>query len=136
MGQVNEFWQGPRYSARGAVREKILSSGSGPGSLIHQAAILQWQMSAFAIDSGSASCYNCHMKLIITLTFLAHALSGCAVYTGVSIGSVVATGKTIGDHGASLVTQADCNAWRASIELTYWCEYLREPGTTYNRNGY
>jgi hypothetical protein len=76
------------------------------------------------------------MKLIIASLFLALSQTGCAVYTGASVGSVAATGRTIGDHAMSLVTQADCNAWRASVELTYWCEYLREPGTTYNRNGY
>lgn len=76
------------------------------------------------------------MKLIITLTFLAHALSGCAVYTGVSAVAVVTTGRTATDHGASAVTGADCNAWRASTQLTYWCEYAREPGTTYNRTGF
>lgn len=93
-------------------------------------------MSAFPLDSGHLIAYNMLMKRYLILLFLAQALSGCAVYTGASIGSVVATGKTIGDHSASLVTQADCNAWRASIELTYWCEYLREPGTTYNRTGF
>jgi len=76
------------------------------------------------------------MKRLIIPVSLVLALSGCAVYTGASVGSVAVTGKTIGDHASSLVTQADCNAWRASIELTYYCEYLREPGTTYNRNGY
>ena len=80
--------------------------------------------------------YNIHMKPILVTIFLASALSGCAVYTGASIGSMAVTGKTIGDHASSLVTQADCNAWRASTELAYYCEYLREPGTTYNRNGY
>jgi uncharacterized membrane protein len=80
--------------------------------------------------------YNIHMKLIFVTVFLASALSGCAVYTGASVVSVTATGKTVGDHASSLVTQKDCNAWRASVELTYYCEYLREPGTTYNRNGY
>jgi len=76
------------------------------------------------------------MKRYLALTFLVLGQTGCAVYTGASVGSVVATGRTIGDHAMSLVTQADCNAWRASVELTYWCEYAREPGTTYNRNGF
>jgi hypothetical protein len=76
------------------------------------------------------------MKRLIIPVSLVLALSGCAVYTGASVGSMAVTGKTIGDHASSLVTQADCNAWRASIELTYYCEYLREPGTTYTRTGY
>ena len=76
------------------------------------------------------------MKRYLILLFLAQSLSGCAVLTGASVGSVAVTGKTIGDHSASLITQADCNAWRMSIELTYYCEYLREPGTTYNRTPY
>jgi len=76
------------------------------------------------------------MKRYLALTFLVLSQTGCAVYTGASIGSVAVTGKTVGDHASSLMTQADCNAWRASTELTYYCEYPREPGTTYNRNGY
>jgi hypothetical protein len=76
------------------------------------------------------------MKRLIIPVSLVLALSGCAVYTGTSVGSVAVTGKTIGDNAASLVTQADCNAWRMSTELTYYCEYLREPGTTYNRTGF
>jgi len=76
------------------------------------------------------------MKRLIIPVFLALAQSGCAVYTGVSAVSVVTTGKTVTDHGTSMATGADCNAWRASIDMTYYCEYLRERGTTYNRNSF
>jgi len=75
-------------------------------------------------------------KTVLAWVFLAHALSGCAVYTGASVVSMGTTGKSLTDHSASLVTNADCNIWRASIELTYYCEYLRDPGTTYNRTGF
>ena len=75
-------------------------------------------------------------KTVLATVVLVQALSGCAVYTGVSAVSIGTTGKSLTDHAASTVTQADCNIWRASIELTYYCEYLREPGTTYNRNGF
>ena len=67
---------------------------------------------------------------------LVHALSGCAVTTAVNTVSAISTGKTVTDHTASLVTQKDCNAWRASTELTYYCEYLHDAGTRYNRNAY
>ena len=76
------------------------------------------------------------MKRYLILISLVQALSGCAVLTGASAVSLATTGKTIGDTAASLVTQADCNAWRASIELTYYCEYPREPGTTYTRTSF
>ena len=76
------------------------------------------------------------MKRLIVPLFLALSQTACAVYTGASVVSVGATGRTIGDNAMSLVTQSDCNAWRMSIELTYYCEYLREPGTTYNRTGF
>ena len=56
--------------------------------------------------------------------------------TAVNTISTVTTGKTVTDHTASLVTQKDCNAWRASVELTYYCEYLHDAGTRYNRNPY
>ena len=76
------------------------------------------------------------MKLIIASLFLVLSQTGCAVYTGASVGSIAVTGKTIGDHASSLVTQKDCNAWRASTELTYYCEYPHDAGTRYNRSPY
>ena len=80
--------------------------------------------------------YNKQMKPILTVLILVHALSGCAVMTVVNSVSAVSTGKTVTDHTASLVTQKDCNAWRASIDMTYYCEYLHDAGTRYNRNPY
>lgn len=76
------------------------------------------------------------LRTLYLATAIATMLNGCAVYTGATVVSIGTTGKSLGDHTASLVTNADCNIWRASIELTYYCEYLREPGTTYNRNPY
>ena len=63
-------------------------------------------------------------------------LNGCA-YTVVSTGTYVVTGKSMGDHAASAVTQNDCDATRYAFgRQDYWCERAREPGTTYNRNGF
>jgi uncharacterized protein YceK len=76
------------------------------------------------------------MKLIYTALILVLTLSGCAVMTAVNTVSAVSTGKTVTDHTTSLITQKDCNAWRMSTELTYYCEYLHDAGTRYNRTGY
>ena len=71
--------------------------------------------------------------LIIPILVL---LNGCA-YTVVSTASLAVTGKSIGDHAASTITQNDCD----SISYTtgkqdYLCEQAREPGTTYNRTAF
>lgn len=64
-------------------------------------------------------------------------LSGCVAYTAVSATSFVATGKSVGDHASSAVTQADCNAVKYGTGgQDYYCEVPREPGTTYNRNSF
>ena len=61
-------------------------------------------------------------------------LNGCA-YTVVSTGTYIATGKSIGDHAASLVTGTDCDTTRLALgKQDYLCERARELGTTYNRN--
>jgi hypothetical protein len=64
-------------------------------------------------------------------------LSGCAAYTVVSVTSWGTTGKGMADHGASLVSGADCNAAHLVMRnQDYYCEVAREPGTTYNRNSF
>jgi 3D (Asp-Asp-Asp) domain-containing protein len=59
-------------------------------------------------------------------------LPGCAAYTATSVGVWGATGKGITEHGASVVTGADCKI--THIGTKYLCEQPREAGTTYNRN--
>ena len=63
-------------------------------------------------------------------------LSGCAaVYTGASTAALVATGKSIPEHGASVMTQSDCSTWNYLFRgKDYLCEQ-RDPAKTYNRNG-
>ena len=55
------------------------------------------------------------MKLLITISFL--ILTSCSGYTAVSLStnivSVAATGKTNTDHVISLLTQKDCQIFRA-----------------------
>jgi hypothetical protein len=61
-------------------------------------------------------------------------LNGCA-YTVVSTGTYIATGKSVGDHTASLVTGNDCDSTNYALgKQDYLCERARELGTTYNRN--
>jgi outer membrane murein-binding lipoprotein Lpp len=91
---------------------------------------------ATELDLGVDCVYNNTMKLTLIAPILALTLSGCAVTTGVNTISAVTTGKTLTDHTVSLITQKDCNAWRMSTELTYYCEYLHDAGTRYNRTGY
>jgi len=63
-------------------------------------------------------------------------LSGCAaVYTGASTASLVTTGKSIPEHGASIVTNSDCSTYNYLFKnKDYICEQ-RDPSKTYNRNG-
>lgn len=65
------------------------------------------------------------------------SLTGCAGYTVASVTSWSTTGKGMADHGASLVTGADCNAAHTVMKnRDYYCEKHREPGTTYNRSAF
>ena len=98
-------------------------------------------MQQHRLDLGVDVCYSMSMRKFflayILLTLLLILLtSGCA-YTAVSTGTYIATGKSIGDHAASVVSGADCDATRLVLnKQSYWCEQAREPGTTYNRNAY
>ena len=65
---------------------------------------------------------------------LAISLQGCLAYTAASTGSMVVTGKSLTDYGATYVTGNDCKTLQL-FEGKYYCED-REPGTTYNRNPY
>lgn len=61
---------------------------------------------------------------------------GCAAYTVASGTSWGATGKSLTDHGTSVVTGADCNSAFVFKDRNYYCEVPRTPDTTYNRNAY
>jgi len=80
------------------------------------------------------------MRIPITLT-MTLAISGCAgpmasiAYNSASVVSVVATNKSLVEHGASTVTNSDCSTYNWLFNnKDYLCE-TRDPGTTYNRNG-
>ena len=93
---------------------------------------------AKCIDSGILIVYNQAMNLVklSTLLYLAHALSGCAVYMGASAVSQIGTGKSIPEHAVSTVTQADCSIWDWATDNSrhnYYCE-VRDISRTYNRN--
>ena len=75
---------------------------------------------------------------LLTLTYLVHALSGCAVYMGASAVSQVTTGKSIPEHAVSTVADADCSLWDWAINNrthNYYCE-VKDASKTYNRNAY
>jgi hypothetical protein len=75
------------------------------------------------------------MRVLIII--LAVNLTGCAaVYTGASTATFIATGKSIPEHGASIATSSDCSTWNYVFKnKDYLCEQ-RDPGKTYNRNGF
>lgn len=58
------------------------------------------------------------------------SLAGCAAYNTVSVASIVTTGKSIVDHGASLATGADCNI----VKHTWTGKYICEQSPTYNQH--
>jgi hypothetical protein len=77
-------------------------------------------------------------KILLASLFLTATQTGCAVYTGVSMTSQIATGKSAGEHAASALTGADCSAWLMLTDNSrhsYWCE-VRDVSRTYNRNAY
>ena len=79
---------------------------------------------------------SCHSMFRSIISVVAISLTGCA-YTLVSTASYVTTGKSIGDHAASLASQNSCDTVKfASRQQDYYCEQAREPGTTYNRNSF
>lgn len=70
------------------------------------------------------------------------ALSGCAApmasvaYNSASVVSVIATNKSLAEHGASTVTSADCSMYNYVFKgKDYLCEQ-RDVSTTYNRTGF
>ena len=82
------------------------------------------------------------MKLTAIVTVTATlALTACAgpigmAYTAASGTSLVTTGKSIPEHTASSITEADCSIWNAVVDFAYICEYNKNPAVTYNRNAF
>ena len=77
------------------------------------------------------------MKRLLITVFLAHALSGCAVYTATSIVTTVATDKSITDYVASGISGSDCSTVRTLTgEKDFYCESPGDPAQRYNRNSY
>ena len=61
--------------------------------------------------------------------------AGCAVYTVASTTTFVTTGKTLTDHGATLVVpNAQCSSMQV-IKGQYYCE-IRDISVTYNRSAF
>jgi len=82
-------------------------------------------------------------SIVITLlsTIVGLMLSACAgplglAYSTASGTALVTTGKSIPEHGASKLTDADCSVWNAVVEFAYICEYNKNPAVTYNRNAF
>jgi len=76
------------------------------------------------------------LALLIAVTAL---LSACAgpiglAYTATSMTSLASTGKSIPEHAATSITDADCSLLNI-FDGEYVCEYSRNPARTYNRNG-
>jgi enhancing lycopene biosynthesis protein 2 len=57
------------------------------------------------------------------------SLSGCGTYQAASIVTLVSTGKSISDHGASLATGANCNL----LKHLWTGEYICEVPPVYNQ---
>ena len=86
------------------------------------------------LDLGVEVCYSTQMRILLTI--LAISLQGCA-YTAVSTGTYIVTGKSVGDHAATVITGANCNTTSyVTGKQDYLCERSREAGTTYNRHEY
>ena len=80
------------------------------------------------------------MKLALALSTVL-ALTACAgpigmAYTAASGTSLVTTGKSIPEHTASSITDADCSVWNAIVDFAYICEYNKNPAVTYNRTAF
>ena len=75
------------------------------------------------------------MKRLFITVFLVQALSGCAVYTGVSTVALITTDKSLTDHAVTLaVPNSTCSSLQP-LRGQYYCE-IRDIGTTYNRNSF
>lgn len=78
------------------------------------------------------------MKIVLALMTVV-LLTSCAgpmglAYSTASGTALVTTGKSIPEHTASKITEADCSIWNAVVDFAYICEYNKNPAVTYNRN--
>ena len=75
-------------------------------------------------------CYNDCMKwLLVPITMT--LLTACAA-TRISTGTLAVTGKSLGDHVASALAQADCDAARWILKQQAWyCERRGDEATRY-----
>lgn len=71
--------------------------------------------------------------IVILVLIIAHALTGCAVYSVANTVTYIATDKSLTDHTSSKLATADCDAVRMAVNGTYYCE-VRDISVTYNRN--
>jgi uncharacterized membrane protein len=71
---------------------------------------------------------------LIMLAYLVTTLSGCAVYTGMSVTTAVTTGKSMSEHTASVITGYDCGVKNWIDHKHNWCEQRRDAGTNYVRS--
>lgn len=66
--------------------------------------------------------------LVLSLCLI---LPGCASYSVASIGTLITTGKSLGDHATSGIAGGDCDLIRAVREVSYYCEMP----VVYNQSG-
>ena len=81
------------------------------------------------------------MKILLTTITSITLLTSCAgpvgvAYSAASGASLVTTGRSVPEHAASRITDADCSIWDAVVDFAYICEYNRNPAVTYNRNAF
>jgi hypothetical protein len=79
------------------------------------------------------------IRVAVVLTLVTAITTACMTpvgiaYTTGSTATLVETGKTIPEHTASKITDADCSIWNAIADFAYICEYNKNPAITYNRN--
>jgi len=80
------------------------------------------------------------MKIVLALMTVI-LLTSCAgpmglAYTAGSTGTFITTGKSIPEHTASKITEADCSVWNAIVDFAYICEYNKNSAYTYNRTAF
>lgn len=74
------------------------------------------------------------MKLAIAFLLIT-TLPGCAVYSGASLASYIATDKTLTDHATTAVVPYGNCSTNQLFQGKFYCE-IQDPSVTYNRNAY
>ena len=70
----------------------------------------------------------------LIVLYLVTTLTGCAVYTGISVVTAVGSGKSMGEHTVSELTGYDCAVRNWIDRKQYLCEQRRDEGTHYVRS--